>query len=66
MKVKMKTTDNTGCAWIILITLLTLFAAWMTHVIVCIKTASYLMLIAGGVVFPAGIIHGIGIWFNVW
>ncbi len=47
-------------------TVLTFFAAWVTHVIVCIQTESYGFLIAGALAFPIAIVHGIGIWFGVW
>ena len=47
-------------------TVLILFSAWVTHVIVCIQTASYGFLIAGALAFPIAIVHGIGIWFGVW
>lgn len=40
-------------------------AAWITHIIVCLSTAKYLLLLAGAIVFPVGIIHGIGIWFGI-
>ena len=40
-------------------------AAWITHIIVCLLSAKYLLLIAGALVFPVGVIHGIGIWFGV-
>lgn len=43
----------------------TLFAAWLTHVIVCLKTASWGFLVAGALFFPVGIVHGIGTWFGV-
>jgi len=39
-------------------------AAWLTHVITCISDDRWGLLIAGGLVFPVGIIHGIGIWFG--
>lgn len=42
-----------------------MFAAWLTHVIVCLKAASWGFLIAGAIFFPIGIIHGIGLWFGV-
>jgi hypothetical protein len=42
-----------------------MIAAWVTHVVVCIKTASWLLLIVGAIVFPVGIIHGIGSWLGV-
>lgn len=44
---------------------LTLIAGWVTHIIVCIQTASWALLIAGALMFPIGIVHGIGIWFGV-
>lgn len=44
---------------------LAMICAWITHVIHCLLTAKYLLLIAGAFVFPVGIIHGIGIWFGV-
>lgn len=45
---------------------ITLLAAWFTHVIVCIKSASWLFLIAGAIAFPVAWIHGIGYWFGLW
>lgn len=39
--------------------------AWLTHVVVSIKTASWFLLIAGAIVFPVGCIHGTGVWFGV-
>lgn len=41
-------------------------AAWATHVIVCIKTASWLFLIAGAICAPIGVVHGVGYWFGAW
>lgn len=41
-------------------------AAWITHVVVCIRTANWGFLIAGAVAFPVGVVHGIGVWLNVW
>ncbi|MGC0389218.1 hypothetical protein [Bradyrhizobium sp. USDA 241] len=46
--------------------LLAALAAWVTHVVVCIKSASYLFLIAGAVLPPVGVIHGWGVWLGVW
>ena len=40
-------------------------AAWITHVIVCIKTASWVLLLFGCIVAPIGVIHGVGVWFGV-
>ena len=46
--------------------LLTILAAWATHVITCLSTASWGFLIAGALFFPVGIVHGLGIWIGVW
>jgi len=40
--------------------------AWLTHVFTCISDDRWGMLIAGGLIFPVGIIHGVGIWFGIW
>lgn len=40
-------------------------AAWITHILVCLITGKYILLLAGALVFPVGIIHGVGIWFGV-
>lgn len=42
------------------------FAAWLTHIIVCLKTAQWFFLIAGAIAPPIGVIHGVGIWFGAW
>lgn len=39
--------------------------SWVTHIVVCLKTASWGFLIAGAIVFPIAWIHGTGIWFGV-
>lgn len=41
-------------------------AAWLTHIVVCLKTAAWGFLIAGALFFPIGIIHGVGLWFGAW
>ena len=41
------------------------FAAWITHVVVCLSAAKWGFLIAGAIMFPIGIIHGFGLWFGV-
>lgn len=43
----------------------TIVAAWLTHVVVCIKTASWVFLLSGAIFAPIGIIHGVGYWFGV-
>jgi hypothetical protein len=45
--------------------ILTAVAAMVTHIIVCLKTASYLLLIAGAIMPPIGVIHGWGIWLGL-
>lgn len=45
-------------AWVI--------AAWITHVVVCIKTASWGFLIAGAIMFPIAWVHGTGVWLGAW
>jgi hypothetical protein len=47
-----------------ILTMLVAPAAWITHVVVCLKTASWGFLLAGAIIFPVGIVHGIGIWFG--
>lgn len=49
-----------------LIVALLSFAGWLTHVIVCLKTAAWGFLIAGAIAFPVGVIHGWGCWFGAW
>jgi hypothetical protein len=41
-------------------------ASWLTHVVVCLKTASWGFLIAGALMFPIAMVHGTGIWLGVW
>lgn len=58
-----------GCAGITLVAIvafLVAFAGWITHIVVCLKTAAWGFLIAGAIFAPIGVIHGIGLWFNVW
>lgn len=42
------------------------FATWLTHVIVCIETSRWGLLIAGALFFPVGMVHGLGVWFGFW
>lgn len=59
----MKTAFFAFLLWISIV--LTCLAGWVTHVIVCIQQSSWLLLIGGGIVFPIGVIHGIGHWFGL-
>lgn len=43
-----------------------LIAAIITHIVVCIKDESYILLLCGIFAFPVGIVHGFGQWFGVW
>jgi hypothetical protein len=42
-----------------------IIAAWITSIVMCIKTASWALLFAVIIVPPVGIIHGIGVWIGV-
>lgn len=44
--------------------LLVVVASWFTHVIVCLKAASWGFMIAGAIFFPVAVVHGVGIWFG--
>lgn len=39
-------------------------AAWVTHVVTTIKAGAYLLLLAGGLIPPIGVIHGVMIWLG--
>jgi hypothetical protein len=41
-----------------------IFAAWLTHIVVCLKTAAWGFLVAGAILFPVAWIHGTGVWFG--
>lgn len=40
-------------------------AAWATHIIVCIKAGAWLLLLAGAIAFPVGVVHGVGVWVGI-
>lgn len=42
----------------------TTIAAEWTHIIVCIKAGEWGLLIAGAILPPIGVIHGIGVWLG--
>jgi hypothetical protein len=44
-------------AWVIL--------SWITHIVVCIQQAKWILLLVGAFVFPVGCVHGTGIWIGV-
>ena len=53
-------------AMIGVIVFLAFFATWVTHIIVSISEHAWGLLIAGAIMFPVGIIHGIGVWLGAW
>lgn len=61
----LKTTKDLFIIVLAIALLLTPFIAWLTHVITCIQTEKWLFLLAGAIMFPIGILHGIGLWFGV-
>ena len=40
--------------------------AWFTHLFVCFTDDRWGFLIAGALLFPIAIVHGVGIWFGFW
>lgn len=40
-------------------------AAWVTHVLVCIKASAWILLAFGCIVAPVGVVHGVGVWFGI-
>lgn len=47
------------------LTFVILFAsAWLTHIITCFNEGLWGFLIAGAIVVPIGILHGIYLWFT--
>lgn len=47
-----------------LVFVLVCIAAWLTHVIATIKAGAYVLLLAGALVAPVGVIHGVMLWFG--
>jgi len=40
------------------------FAAWLTHIFTCFSQGLWGFLVAGAIMFPIGILHGIYLWFK--
>jgi hypothetical protein len=38
--------------------------SWLTHIVVCIQQAKWMLLMVGAFVFPVGCIHGTGVWLG--
>jgi hypothetical protein len=51
--------------FVVLVVVLGMFFAWLTHIITCLAVGMWGFLLAGAIFFPIGIIHGIMIWFGV-
>ncbi len=41
-----------------------LIGAWLTHVVSCFIESAWGFLIAGAIMFPVAIIHGVYLWFT--
>ena len=41
-------------------------AAMLTHIILCIQTSQWFLLIAGAIFAPVGVVHGVGHWLGAW
>ena len=57
--------NNIGAPIALVAVILTMVAAWFTHILHCLMAGKYLLLIAGAFIAPVGVIHGIGLWFGV-
>ena len=66
MKIILNRWRHRGEAEIAIILMLIGSVAWFTHVVVCLQGNRWGFLIAGALIFPIAIIHGIGIWFGAW
>lgn len=60
----MKKQNGSAALWFLGI-VIWFFAAWITHIVVCLKDDSWGFLIAGALMFPIAWIHGTGIWFGL-
>ena len=54
-----------GCLFYLSFTLVCV-GAWFTDIAVCFQRHYYGFLIAGAILFPIAVIHGIGLWFGWW
>lgn len=45
---------------------LAMVASWFTHIYRCFTEEQWGFLVAGALMFPIAIVHGIGIWFGAW
>jgi len=42
------------------------YAAWLTSIVFCSAHGLRPLLFASAVLFPVGVVHGIGVWFGGW
>jgi hypothetical protein len=42
------------------------YSAWLTHIVDCAGDKVWVFLVFGALVFPVGIVHGLGVWFGLW
>lgn len=52
-------------AGLITLAMLLAVAAWITHVLVCLKAGAWGFLIAGALLAPIGVVHGVAVWFGI-
>jgi hypothetical protein len=50
--------------WFVIAIIVTSVAAWLNHVFTCFSEGLWGFLIAGALLFPIGILHGIYLWFR--
>lgn len=63
-EVKNERGSDTAAGLIVLAFFVWGFAAWITHIVVCLSEEAWGFLIAGAIMFPIAIIHGTGLWFG--
>lgn len=56
---------SAGFGLFVLIMLAASVLGWLTHIYVCIVTSQFLLLIAGAILVPIGVLHGWGVWFGL-
>jgi hypothetical protein len=42
------------------------YSAWLTHIVSCASDKLWGFLVVGALVFPVGIVHGLGSWLGLW
>lgn len=58
--------DSDIGAWFAALLFAGAFFAWLTHIVVCLSQGEWGFLIAGALFFPVAVVHGVGVWFEVW